>query len=131
MLIKSFSGLLVFVFILGAIEASEGGIDVGLSSSCVKFSKVDHTIVEERTSYYMIRFRAKVKNTCEENISGTAEFVIADKNSSPIETIPGEVLSRLEPNATHQIDQTFPIFKKNYKKGYLVFLEFYKKAGRK
>ncbi len=122
---------MVFVFALSAIEAMGGGINLGLSSSCVKFSKVDHKIVEERTSYYMIRFRGKIKNKCQEKLSGTAEFVIADQNNSPVDKIPGEVLSNIPPNESHQIDQTFPVFKRNYQKGFGVFIDFYKKSSRR
>jgi len=100
------------------------------AASCVKLAKVDHKIVEDRTSYFMIRFRGKIKNGCEDNLSGSAEFVIADEHGKRLKNIPGDVLLNVEPNKTHQIDQTFPIFKQNYKKGYEVFLDFYKRNKR-
>ncbi len=100
------------------------------ADSCVKMSKVDHKIVEDRSSYFMIRFRAKVKNNCEENLSGTAEFVITDENDKRIKNIPGDILSNVKPNEIYKIDQTFPVYKRNYKKGYVVFLDIYKKNTR-
>ena len=67
-----------------------GVIVIGLSQnlvfaeSCVKLSKVDHKIVEDRSSYFMIRFRGKIVNSCQDNLNGLAEFVIADQNNNPV-----------------------------------------------
>jgi len=122
----SFGAILI---ILGIFTGSLSA-DLAFAYSCVKLSKVDHKIVEDRSSYFMIRFRGNITNGCEENLSGSAEFVIADENSKRVKNIPGDVLLNVAPHSTYKIDQTFPIFKKNYKKGYEVFLDFYKKNRR-
>jgi hypothetical protein len=117
--------LLVFAVIIGSLFPN-----FVFADSCVRLSKVDHKIVEDRSSYFMIRFRGNIINGCEENLNGSAEFVIADENSKRVKNIPGDILLNVPPNVTYKIDQTFPIFKQNYKKGYQVFLDFYKKNRR-
>ena len=47
--------LLVFAVIFGSLLPS-----FVFAASCVKLAKVDHKIVEDRTSYFMIRFRGKI-----------------------------------------------------------------------
>ena len=121
--------IFLFLFFVGAIVNSLSA-DLVFAESCVKLSKVDHKIVEDRSSYFMIRFMGKIVNDRGDNLNGSAEFVIADQDNNPVKNIPGDILLNVLPGETYKVDQTFPVFKKNYKKGYKVYIDFYKKQNR-